>query len=108
MKAAVAKLQAYMNTYTQQEGYQDYADKTYVDDVLYGLGLSLNAIDYTAADGFDRFKAYLRLHLEGRSKNRQWSATGLPPGLEFDPETRIISGTPTAPGMFTITVTPPE
>ncbi|QPH38524.1 Ig-like domain-containing protein [Pedobacter endophyticus] len=34
-----------------------------------------------------------------------YSATGLPPGLSFNPTTRAITGTPTASGTFTTAVT---
>jgi hypothetical protein len=34
-----------------------------------------------------------------------WSATGLPPGLSIAPATGLVSGTPTATGGFTTTVT---
>jgi large repetitive protein len=34
-----------------------------------------------------------------------WSATGLPAGLSINPNTGVISGTPTATGTFSITVT---
>lgn len=33
------------------------------------------------------------------------SATGLPPGLTFDPSTGVLSGTPTKPGTYTVQVT---
>jgi gliding motility-associated-like protein len=34
-----------------------------------------------------------------------YSATGLPPGLTFNPSTRAITGTPTTPGTYTVPVT---
>lgn len=62
MRDAVASLQQYMATYDQQTGYLDYSDKTYLDDVLYGLGRSLGA-EYEFAGGFAKFKDVLRHHL---------------------------------------------
>ncbi|MBE5322362.1 putative Ig domain-containing protein, partial [Pedobacter sp. MR2016-19] len=34
-----------------------------------------------------------------------YSATGVPPGLTFNPSTRAITGTPTIPGTYSISVT---
>ncbi len=34
-----------------------------------------------------------------------YSATGLPPGLDIDPVTGDITGTPTTPGKYSVTVT---
>jgi gliding motility-associated-like protein len=41
----------------------------------------------------------------GGSTPYTYSATGLPPGLTFDPATREITGTPTQAGTFTVPVT---
>lgn len=62
MKAAVEYLQKYMATYDKQFGYQDYRDETLIDDVLYGLGVALGR-EHQFADGFAKFKAKLRAHL---------------------------------------------
>lgn len=62
IKKAVAYLQNYMNTYTDQNEYQRMFDHTFIDDVLYGLGASLGK-EYEFRDGFDRFKDVLRKHL---------------------------------------------
>lgn len=34
-----------------------------------------------------------------------WSASGLPPGLSINSSTGVISGTPTAVGAYTVTIT---
>lgn len=63
MERAVTYLTNYMNTYQQQEGWRDYSDQTFIDDVLYGLGVALHGPECKFAPGFDRFKAQLREHL---------------------------------------------
>lgn len=60
---AVAYLRDFMNTYDQQQGYGDYSDDTYINDVLYGLGVSLSK-EYQFAGGFRKFRALLKEHLE--------------------------------------------
>lgn len=59
---AVKYLRDYMNTYDQQREYADYSDRTYIDDVLYGLGVSLST-EYQFAGGYRKFKALLLEHL---------------------------------------------
>lgn len=62
IESAVKYLREYMNTYDQQIGYADYSDRTYIDDVLYGLGVSLSK-EYQFAGGYRKFKALLLEHL---------------------------------------------
>jgi hypothetical protein len=65
VRERVKYLQDYVNTYSDQGGYEDYSDKTYIDDMLYGLGLSMVApADYSGPGGYERFKQYLREHLK--------------------------------------------
>ena len=67
MRQMVAKYQEYVASYDQQSYYADYSDKTFLDDMLYGIGLSMQidtATDYTGAGGYERFKQTLREHLK--------------------------------------------
>ena len=65
MHDVVTYLQDYMRAYTNQRYYFDYSDETFIDDVLYGLGVALNP-EYQYGEGFDKFKARLRKHLEDK------------------------------------------
>jgi hypothetical protein len=64
MRAMVAYLKVYIGTYDKQIGYEDYRDETLIDDVLYGLGVALDGKEHQFANGFDRFRAKLRKHLD--------------------------------------------
>lgn len=67
MRKIVAKMQEYVATYSQQTSYDMYSDKTFLDDMLYGIGLALqigSAKDNTGAGGYERFKQELREHLK--------------------------------------------
>lgn len=66
MENAVEYMTEYMRTYPTQYGYKDYSDETYIDDILYGLGASLDG-KYRFAQGFDQFKKRLLEHLEDKS-----------------------------------------
>ncbi|ARM83968.1 hypothetical protein [Marinobacter salarius] len=62
IKSAVTYLQDYMNTYSDQQGYEEYRTETLIDDVLYGLGAALDE-NYKYAQGYEEFKKVLRAHL---------------------------------------------
>ncbi len=62
MKDIVAKFQNYVATYTRQEMYQHYIDETFINDMLYGIGIALSD-DYQFAQGFDKFKKDLKKEL---------------------------------------------
>ena len=63
MKKAVASLTEYMRTYHLQPGYEDYTEATFIDDVLYGLGIALDPKQHKYAQGLDVFKTKLRKHI---------------------------------------------
>ena len=60
MRAIVARFQDYVRTYDRQKEYASYSDRTYIEDMLYGIGLSIDPDSYRGASGFDRFKGLLR------------------------------------------------
>lgn len=67
MRERVAAFQEYVRTYSDQSSYEDYSVKTFLDDMLYGIGLSMQIgtpTDYTGAGGYERFKQALREHLK--------------------------------------------
>jgi hypothetical protein len=67
MREMVAKFQEYVRTYSDQTHYETYFDQTFLDDMLYGIGLSMQIgtpTDYTGAGGYERFKQALREHLK--------------------------------------------
>lgn len=53
----------YIETYPTQDGWEDYTDEIYIDDLLYGLGVSIDEDKYSYAEGFRKFKDRLRAHL---------------------------------------------
>lgn len=67
MKKAVAYLRDYMVKYENQFGYMDYSDETFIDDVLYGLGVALDEKQYSWANGFAKFKPRLTEHIKRNS-----------------------------------------
>ncbi len=67
MRAAVAKFQEYVATYSDQAYFDDYTNKTYLEDMLYGICLSMQELfpaDFKGPGGFERFKQHLREHLK--------------------------------------------
>ena len=59
MELMVKYLQRYIETYDKQYGYQNYTDRTFINDILYGLGVALNPENHQYANGFDRWKKEL-------------------------------------------------
>jgi len=59
MKKAVEYMKKYINSYDGQFGYMDYSDEIFIQDMLYGIRVSLGE-EYEMASGFDRFKKRLR------------------------------------------------
>jgi hypothetical protein len=64
MVEAVNNLALYMATYNDQVGYESYSAKIFVDDVLYGLGISLDKEKYQYGQGYREFKKDLMAFLK--------------------------------------------
>ena len=70
MKQSVQELTKYMETYPNQYGYESWPVDTLIDDVLYGLGVSISD-EYRFADGYDKFKKLLLDRLQKEEENRK-------------------------------------
>ena len=62
---AVGFLTGYMLTYPEQPSYKDYMITTFLDDMLYGIGVSVCPDEYTGADGYEHFKVAIVNYIEG-------------------------------------------
>ena len=67
MEKALEFQKEYIETYPDQFDWKNYSAKTYINDMLYGIGASIGE-EFRYADGFDRFKAILRDHLKEDAK----------------------------------------
>ena len=64
MRKAIAYMRNYMVEYHKQTACMDYSDATFIDDVLYGLGVALHGTSCSYANGYEAWKEKLRAHLE--------------------------------------------
>lgn len=55
IEEAVDQIQPYVAKYDKQQLYKDFDARTYLNDMLYGIGISMSP-EYQAADGFNEFK----------------------------------------------------
>lgn len=63
MKSIVETFQKYVATYSDQKFYMNYEDRTFIADMLYGIGIAVDPQQYSFAGGFDKFKDALRAYL---------------------------------------------
>lgn len=52
---AVSHFEDYVSTYDKQPAYEEYTKSIYLNDMLYGLGITMDK-SYEFADGFNQFK----------------------------------------------------
>jgi len=63
MRARVGSIQHYVATYSDQAHFEDYSDDTFINDMLYGIGLAMDGVEYAQGAGFEKFKLVLRERL---------------------------------------------
>ena len=64
IRPAVQYLRDYLNAYEDQQGIDDYTVETWIEDILYGLGMSLDPDAHIFAGGHEKFKKKLQEYLE--------------------------------------------
>lgn len=71
MAARVASIQMFVSTYDKQPEYRNYHMVTFVNDMLYGLGLSLDAKRYQYAIGYREFLGVLKEFISNELRARK-------------------------------------
>jgi hypothetical protein len=61
---AIEHLKHYINTYDCQYEYINYSEQTIIEDIIYGLGSSLNKVEYSFATGLTKFKQVIYNHIK--------------------------------------------
>lgn len=56
MRAIVERMTQYMTTYPSQYKWMDYSDRCFLDDMFYGIGISLDPERYRSAAGYELFR----------------------------------------------------
>lgn len=75
IRPAVKYLRDYLNTYEDQQGIDDYTVETWIEDILYGLGMSLDPDAHQWASGHAEFKDKLRECLSQNDQVRNSETT---------------------------------
>lgn len=60
MAVIVRQFQEYVSTYSNQNGYTGYSDKTFIEDMIYGIGVAIDSDKYGTAYGYEAFKSHLK------------------------------------------------
>ena len=59
IKSALGYLKKYINTYDRLCDWDHYNEETWLNDILYGLGVSIDGSTFLNADGFEKFREHL-------------------------------------------------
>lgn len=94
------------DTYTFTASATDAAgsttEQTFTIEIADGLAIDTTNLDAWTVnqDGY-----YEQVQASGGTGSYEWTATGLPDGLQLNPESGEITGTPIQRGMFPVTLT---
>ena len=69
IRHAVKYLRDYLDTYEDQQGIDDYTVETWIEDILYGLGMSLDPDAHKWASGHAKFKDKLREYISQNTED---------------------------------------
>jgi hypothetical protein len=70
IKDIVADFEKYVVTYKSQANYENYSYETFINDMIYGIGLTINPEIYMWAEGYESFKIDLIEFFKNRQFNR--------------------------------------
>jgi hypothetical protein len=68
IRPAIKYLRDYLNTYEDQAGVDEYTVEIWIEDILYGLGMSLDPKSHKWFSGHAEFKEKLREYLSQNSE----------------------------------------
>ena len=63
MRQMVKSMETYISTYKDQAYYEDYTTETFLNDMLYGIGVAIYPEKYQYSHGFEEWKDELRKFL---------------------------------------------
>jgi hypothetical protein len=60
MRDIVARFQEYVATYSNQDFFEIYPINTFIEDMIYGVGIAVEPEKFRGSDGYERFREYLK------------------------------------------------
>ena len=78
IEEAIVRIREYVNAYAETPYPKEYPVESFINYMIYGLGLALDAglktDEFSFADGYDRFKTRLQEYLDKGAHIGDWTA----------------------------------